>query len=270
MGALENETSLAVACANQGCVIHLAGIAHVGGRKDSQAMEANLFGTQNLLAAAIKGNVGRLIFLSSSLAEAAATGQGDVTAYGESKLLSERLLQEAASAGQIEVSVLRAVNVYGPGMKGNIARMISMIDQGKLPALPKINNRISLVSSQDLAQLLILALESSKTCESPITVTDGQQYSIAEIEQAIYQALGRPNPRWRMPHILVYCASLIAGMISRLTGNGGSISSRTYRNLTSDNLFSNAVAISELGFEPGTTFYQSLPGIVQHIREISQ
>jgi nucleoside-diphosphate-sugar epimerase len=204
------------------------------------------------------------------LAEAAARGQGDVTAYGKSKLKAEQLVQEAVQAGQIDGVILRAVNVYGPGMKGNISRMISLIDKGRLPPLPKINNRISLVSVQDLSQVLLLAIGSTMTIAAPITVTDGEEYSIAEIELAIYQALNRSKPRWHIPHMLLYCASLIAGSVSRLTGGRGSISTRTYRNLTSDNLFSNAEAKTELGFEPSTTLYQSLPVIVEHIRENDQ
>ena len=270
MGSLGDETSLAVACVGMDCVLHLAGMAHAGRALEQQAMDTNLGGTQNLLVAAIKANVGRLVFLSSSLAEAASNERGDITAYGKSKLQAERLLQEAARAGQIEVSILRSVNVYGPGMKGNIARMIAMIEKGRLPPLPKINNKISLVSVQDLASALILAVESTNTCKSPIAVTDGQHYSIAELEQAIYRALGRPKPRWRMPRILVYFASLLAGLISKFTVSGGSISVRTYRNLTSDNLFSNSMAKKELGFEPSTTFYQNLPAMVRWIRDNPQ
>lgn len=270
MGSLENETSLAVACAGQDHIIHLAGIAHVGGGsaiKAKETTQTNLVGTQNLLAAAIKAKVGRFVFLSSSLAAAAAAGQGDITEYGESKFQAEQLLQEAAVAGLIDVAILRAVNVYGPGMKGNISRMISMVDKGKLPPLPKIDNRISLVSAHDLSLALLLALQSTKQKASPFTITDGQQYSISEIEQGIYLALGRSKPRWRTPHMVLYCAASIAGLVSVATGRGGSISSRTYRNLTSENLFSNDLAELELGYEPSTTFYQSLPAIVNSLRE---
>ena len=267
LGSLENETSLAVACAGRDCIIHLAGIAHVGGRLAKQAMECNLTGTQNLLAAAIKANVSRLVFLSSSLAQAAATGVGDVTGYGQTKLQAERLLQEAALAGQIDIAILRAVNVYGPGMKGNINRMISMIDKGRLPPLPEIKNQISLLSSQDLSQALLLAMESAKPIENPITVSDGERYSVAEIEMAIYHTLGRVKPSWRIPHVILYLASLLAGLVSKLSGGHGSISSRTYRNLVSDNLFSNDRAEAELGFKPSATFYQSLPAIIEAMRE---
>jgi nucleoside-diphosphate-sugar epimerase len=266
VGSLENETSLALACAGRDSIIHLAGIAHVGAAQLKQATESNVAGTQNLTAAAIKAKVSRLIFLSSSLAAAAANDHGDVTAYGLSKLQCERLLQEVAVAGQLEVTILRPVNVYGPGMKGNIRRMIALIDKGRLPPLPEINNQISLLSVQDLAQTVILALESSNSFANPITVTDGQQYSIAKIELGIYEALGRVKPSWRTPHMIVYAASVMAGLVSRTLGGSGSISSRTYSNLISDNVFSNEDAVSKLGYQPSATFYQALPEIVQCIR----
>ena len=143
LGSLDNESALAVACDGCNQILHLAGMAHAGKGKANQAVATNLNGTQNLVAAAIKAKVGRLVFLSSSLAEAAASGRGDVTAYGESKLAAEQLLQQAAKQQQIEVVVVRSVNVYGPSMKGNIARMIAMIDKGQMPPLPEINNQIS-------------------------------------------------------------------------------------------------------------------------------
>jgi nucleoside-diphosphate-sugar epimerase len=264
LGALDNESALAVACHGCDQILHLAGMAHVSKSQAKLAVATNLEGTQNLLAAAIKAKVRRLVFLSSSLAEAAASGKGDVTVYGQSKLAAEQLLLRAAQQHQIEVVIVRSVNVYGAGMKGNIARMIVMIDKGRMPPLPEITNQISLVSAVDLAQALLLALNTKQSCHSVITVTDGQQYSIKQIEKSIYHNTGRSIARWRTPAVVLYCAAGVAGLISRITG--GSISLRTYRNLTCDNLFSNDKAKSELGFEPSTTFYESLPEIISTIR----
>jgi len=210
--------------------------------------------------------VSRIVYLSSSLAEAAASGEGDVTAYGESKLQAEELLQGASNEGKIDVVILRAVNVYGPGMKGNIARMISMIDRGRLPPLPRLKNKISLLSADDLAQALLLVLAVRETKQQVYTLTDGKQYSIEDIQSAIYRTLDKPMPSWRTPHMVLYAASLIAGAVSSITGGSGAISTRTYRNLTSNNLFSNERAIADLGFAPSTDFFQQLPKIVKAVR----
>jgi len=270
VGSMQDEASLVAACSCRNQVIHLAGPAHVGNGSEQQAVDTNIQGTRNLLDAAIDAGVSRIVYLSSSLAAAAASGEGDLTAYGESKLQAEELLQSASGEGKIDVVILRAVNVYGPGMKGNIASMISMIDRGRLPPLPRLKNKISLLSVDDLAQALLLVLAVRETKAQAYTLTDGQQYVIEDIEKAIYRALDKPFPVWRTPHMVLYGAALIAGFVSSITSGGGTISSRTYRNLTSDNLFSNERAVADLGFVPSTDFFQQLPAIVKGIRNTAE
>ena len=270
IGSLEDEGSLGEACSGRELVIHLAGLAHAGKGLEHQAMESNFAGTSNLLIAAINARVSRFLYLSSTLAEAAATGEGDVTAYGESKFQAEQLIETASKQGKISSVILRSVNVYGAGMKGNISRMISMIERGRLPPLPEVNNQISLISVDDLAAALLLAMEADESGQKSYTVTDGESYSVAAMERAIYAALGKPFPRWRTPHMVLYGASQIACFVSSITGGSGAISARTYRNLISDNLFSNEKAASELGFKPSTTFYEELPKLIESIRESAE
>jgi nucleoside-diphosphate-sugar epimerase len=105
LGSLQDEASLVAACSGINQIIHLAGLAHVGKGSERQAMDTIIQGTHNLLDAAIDAGVGRIVYLSSSLAEAAASSEGDVTPYGESKLQAEKLLQSASSEGKIEVVI---------------------------------------------------------------------------------------------------------------------------------------------------------------------
>lgn len=264
-GDLTNTASLREACAGMDVVIHLAGLAHVGNGSGSECQKINVDGTRNLIEQALEQKLGRFIFLSSTLAQAAELGVGDITEYGRAKRAAEELLQAAASGSSLDYLILRPVNVYGVGMKGNIASMISMIHRGRLPRLPRLNNQISLLGVDDLAEALILALKAPQLSGKTYTVTDGQQYPIEKIEQAIYQALGKRLPRWRTPAVVLYLASVAAGILSSVRPGGGAISGRTYRNLTSDNLFSNNEICEQLGFKPARTLYQALPTIVEEI-----
>lgn len=265
-GDLSDKQSLLEACVDIDTIIHLAGIAHVssGAQQDEENNSSNVVGSENLLAAALQNKVRRLVFVSSSLAHAAELDSGDVTAYGKGKRATERLLLEAAARGQIEVLVLRPVNVYGVGMKGNIASMISMIQRGRLPRLPALSSRISLVGVDDLATAILLAAKSHHSGKI-YTVTDSQEYPIAAIEEAIYAALGKRLPRLRTPAVILYAASLLAAAVAGLRGRESGISGRTYRNLTTDNLFNNDQLCAELGFEPAQNLYQALPDIVADI-----
>ena len=264
IGDLEDPQSLIEACADTDVVFHLAGMAHVPVGSEQQSHAINVLGTKNLLSAAHEQKVGRIVYLSSSLAHAAEIGSGDVTEYGRQKLAAEKLIEEATARRKLEAVILRAVNVYGVGMKGNIAGMITLIRKGYLPPLPALSSRISLLGVDDLAAAFLLAARTPEAAGKTYTVTDGQTYPIAAIEEAIYRCLNKALPRWRTPAVILYAASAIAGFLPKLVGNEGSISTRTYRNLTADNLFENASICAELGFAPSSNFYQALPGIIEH------
>lgn len=266
LGDLLNVQSLLDACADIDTIFHLAGSAHVNSsvKGRDEAFRTNVVGTENLLKAALKQNVRRVVYLSSSLAQSAEANAGDVTDYGRGKRAAEIALLEAAEQQLIEVAILRPVNVYGVGMKGNIASMISLIHRGRLPRLPALSSNISLLGVEDLASALLLAAGSEQTAKT-YTVTDGQNYPIAAIEEAIYRVLGKRLPRWKTPAVILYAAAAVAGIVTRIAGRESSISSRTYRNLTSDNLFANNEICTELGFQPTQNLYQVLPEIADDI-----
>lgn len=266
-GDLLNQQSLDDACSNQQVVVHLAGTAHVGSREDAESHSSIVVGTKNLLAAAVKQGVKRFIYISSSLAQAAGTGMGDDTTYGRLKKSVEKILLEAHARGEIEVVILRPVNVYGVGMQGNIARMISLIIRKRLPPLPSVDSRISLVGVTDLVHALRLAIDKEQAAGQVYTVTDGQEYKIVDIEQAIYHAIGRRFPRWRTPRVILFAAAFLAGIVAQMLRKGSAIGLRTYRNICQDSLFDNSKICAELGFRPGTTFYQEMPKIVANISQ---
>ena len=271
-GDLLDVASLETACANTDILVHLGGVAHVDNLSEKILQEINVEGTRNILQVAIRNNVSRIILMSSSLASDAEKEKRKITEYGRSKIAAEELVRTAHQQGDIEGVVLRPVNVYGTGMKGNIASMISLIGKGQLPPLPKVETKISLVGIGDLVQAIVLAINNSDAAGQTYYVTDGIRYSIAEIEEAIYRAWGRKIPAWKTPHMLLYGAAGLAGLLTRffmLIGlkrrSAGGISGRTYRNLVTDNLFSNEQLCRELGYKPVCNFYEALPHIVESI-----
>jgi UDP-glucose 4-epimerase len=190
-GDLGDPQSLRRACEGIDTVIHLAGIAHVGSAASAEARAINLDGSLSLLRMAIDAGVRRFVFLSSTLSS------DQSIQYGRDKHAVEEALLAAAAAGSIEVVILRAVNIYGVGMRGNIAAMIRLISSGVLPRLPKLTNRLSLVGVDDVVSALLLAA----TLDSPadpsalmaklairVTLTDGCTYEINAIEKSIYDS----------------------------------------------------------------------------------
>lgn len=265
-GDLGDPQSLRRACEGIDTVIHLAGIAHVGSAASAEARAINLDGSLSLLRMAIDAGVRRFVFLSSTLSS------DQSIQYGRDKHAVEEALLAAAAAGSIEVVILRAVNIYGVGMRGNIAAMIRLISSGVLPRLPKLTNRLSLVGVDDVVSALLLAA----TLDSPadpsvlmaklairVTLTDGCTYEINAIEKSIYDAVERSPSHWRLPVVLLLTASAMAELLEKLRIFRSGIGLRTYRNLTRDNLFDNHSAKAELGFEPSTTFFAQVDKLVR-------
>ena len=265
-GDLGDPQSLRRACEGIDTVIHLAGIAHVGSAASAEARAINLDGSLSLLRMAIDAGVRRFVFLSSTLSS------DQSIQYGRDKHAVEEALLAAAAAGSIEVVILRAVNIYGVGMRGNIAAMIRLISSGVLPRLPKLTNRLSLVGVDDVVSALLLAA----TLDSPadpsvlmaklairVTLTDGCTYEINAIEKSIYDAVERSPSHWRLPVVLLFAASAMAELLEKLRIFRSGIGLRTYRNLTRDNLFDNHSAKAELGFEPSTTFFAQVDKLVR-------
>ena len=265
-GDLGDPQSLRRACEGIDTVIHLAGIAHVGSAASAEARAINLDGSLSLLRMAIDTGVKRFVFLSSTLSS------DQSIQYGRDKHAVEEALLAAAAAGSIEVVILRAVNIYGVGMRGNIAAMIRLISSGVLPRLPKLTNRLSLVGVDDVVSALLLAA----TLDSPsdpsvlmaklairVTLTDGCTYEINAIEESIYDAVERSPSHWRLPVVLLFAASAMAELLEKLRIFRSGIGLRAYRNLTRDNLFDNHSATAELGFEPSTTFFAQIDTLVR-------
>lgn len=268
-GDLSDPHSLRRACEGIDTVIHLAGIAHVGSAASAEARAINLDGSLSLLRMAIDAGVKRFVFLSSTLS------LDQSIQYGRDKHAVEEALLNAAAAGSIEVVILRAVNIYGVGMRGNIAAMIRLISSGVLPPLPKLTNRLSLVGVDDVVSALLLAatLDSPADASHPsvlmaklairVTLTDGCTYELNAIEKSIYDAVERSPSHWRLPVVLLFAASAMAELLEKLRIFRSGIGLRTYRNLTRDNLFDNHSATAELGFEPSTTFFAQIDKLVR-------
>lgn len=266
-----DKRSLLQACSQVRTVIHAAGIAHAGTTDSDLLTKVNVEATRSLAKASQEAGTFQFVYISSTLAQVhdiATASTASADNYGLSKKMGEEALLEFAHEN-FKVSILRPANVYGPGMKGNIASMIRRIHSGSLPSLPLLNNSLSLVSVADLCQAALLAAQSSSASTEIYPVSDGVSYTPNTIEDAIYGALGRKKPGWRTPRMIFYAASLGAEIANDLGVWKNDIGLRTYRNLTGQGV-SQAVTCekitTELGYQPSQTFYDALPSIIEHMK----
>ena len=272
LGNLNDTESLMVACKGVDYVVHAAGLAHADGLKKSELFKANVAGTRNLIRAAQSQRVKRFVYISSSLASDVNQNGTANTAYGQTKLQAEKLAMAAHETGPIEAVIIRPVNVYGIGMKGNIPALIALADRWFLPALPVLNTSVSLISVEDLSRAIYLSINSENAAGKLYTVTDGHSYNINQIEEEIYRILGKKFPFLRLPRLLLYAGFFGVGGINKISSllnlkfpSLSGIRMRTYRNLISTNLFDNSQIVQDLNFRPEVDLYQMLPRIVHSV-----
>lgn len=261
---LSDQAGLDQACVDVDSVFHLAGIAHVSAGSADLHSKVTVEGTANLLESARRTGVRRFIFFSSILA-AALDSPGSPerykTYYAITKHQAEQLILKDGD-GNLETCVLRPANVYGPGMKGNIAGMIRRIRDHRLPPLPNLDNEMFLVSVQDLCEVAILAARNPKAVGQTYVVTDGVSHTPASLEKDIYAALGRNKPAWHSPRLFYYLASLAAHILDKSGVWKNDLGLRTYYNLVESLPISSERTPEELGFQPTRRFPEELPSII--------
>ncbi len=107
-------------------VYHLAAQASVTVSMHDPAhdIDVNVLGSVRVAQAAIEGGVQRLVFISTGGALYGEPDQVPVTeaatpaplsVYGVSKLAAERYLTVLTAAEQVDLSIVRPANIYGPG-----------------------------------------------------------------------------------------------------------------------------------------------------------
>jgi UDP-glucose 4-epimerase len=258
---LLNPASFKELCRGVDTVYHLAAYAHVNQAQTRQLYAINVDGTRHLLEAAIAAGVKQFVYVSSILADPAYDSPR--TAYGDSKCRAEQLLLAAHAAGQIQVSIVRPVNVYGVGMKGNLMTLLTLIRKGVLPPLPDFDQTFSLISVEDLCEGILRAGERQTPEVTMYTLSDGQAYTIKAVEAAIREICGRRQPGWSTPRWMFYSAALTLDILGRLLPLNNAPGLRSYRALARPYSVDSAASWQQLGYNPRFSFYTRLPQIAQ-------
>ena len=217
-------------------VIHLAGFTH-DLRDDVQVeklyRKVNVDATLQLAQLAVQQGVKNFVFVSSVKAGGSAISGRYVTEedqgvpegiYGKTKREAELILLDIGLQSGMQVSIVRPALVYGPGVKGNLRLMLSGIEKGWFPPLPKINNCLSIIHVDDLARVLLIVSDDYRTNGEIYIATDSETYSTREIYEALCALLGKTVPNWSVPKFVFDLLALINPrkryQIEKLFGDG--------------------------------------------------
>lgn len=208
-------------------VIHAAALAHIMRGKAfdplAEYRRVNVEGTLNLARQAVVAGVRRFVFISSIKVNGEATALGHPftaddapapeDAYSFSKAEAEAELKRVANETGMELTIIRPPLIYGPGVKGNFASLISWVRRGlPLPLGAVTRNRRSLVGLDNLVDLILVCAEHPKAARQTFLISDGEDLSTTELLKKIGKALGRPARFIWVPAGLI---SVIAGLVGK-------------------------------------------------------
>ena len=236
VGAIDSETDWADALRGVDVVIHLAARVHV--MKDTAAdplaefLKVNLHGTANLARQAARAGVKRLVYVSSVKVNGERTTEtrpfveSDKPApqdpYGISKMQAEQALHRVARETGLEVVVVRPPLVYGPGVKGNFAQMLSVVARGIPLPLASVHNQRSLLCVGNLVDALIVCATHPAAAGQTYLVSDGEDVSTPDLLRRLGTAMGHPARLFSCPPSFLKFAGRLTGkseQIERLLGS---------------------------------------------------
>ena len=143
-------------------------------------------------------------------------------AYGISKWEAEKGLSEISKQTGLEVVIIRAPLVCGPGVKGNLRSLIKLI-QYRIP-LPfsLIKNQRSLISIDNLVDLIIYCIEDHKISGNTFLVSDEKDISTPDLVRQIASSMGLSARLFPLPLSFLKFFGFILGKkneIDRLIGS---------------------------------------------------
>jgi UDP-glucose 4-epimerase len=184
-------------------VIHLAACSNVmGSEAEVQvACETNVLGTLNVLDAALRAGVGRVVFSSSRevygdqtvFPVSESTPLAPKNLYGASKAAGEAYCAAFRNRG-LDVRVLRLTNVFGPRDTGRVIPLwLERANAGEPLQVFGGKQVLDLLWVEYVVDALLNAA-SLPTLPGPVNVGTGQGIEILELAQRIIEETGSSAP----------------------------------------------------------------------------
>lgn len=233
---LTANTDWSAALSDVKTVIHSAARVHVMNDLSADPLvefrKVNVEGTLNLARQAAAAGVRRFIFISSIKVNGEGTEPGkpytadDIPApsdpYGISKLEAEQGLLRLAAETGMEVTIIRPVLVYGPGVKANFLSMMKWLRKRVPLPLGAIHNKRSLVALDNLVDLVVTCLDHPAAVNQIFLVSDGEDLSTSDLLRRMGKALGKPARLLPVPASWLSLAATLVGkrnVAQRLCGS---------------------------------------------------
>ncbi|MCP4456767.1 MAG: NAD-dependent epimerase/dehydratase family protein [Cytophagales bacterium] len=194
-------------------IIHVAGVTVAKNRAGYS--EGNGTTTANLLFALKEKNIKKFVFISSLAARGPGIDSVDqpVSSYGESKLEAEQLVQNSG----LPFLNVRPTGVYGSG-NYEFLPLFKWAKHGIIISLGNPHRKLSFIHVTDLCELILQGLKRN---EKMVSASDGNTYTLTEVNDTIKQVIGRKwyinisIPNWFFKAMMAYVGVFVSSIFKR-------------------------------------------------------
>ena len=225
VGDIGHSTDFSQALKYKDVVIHLAAKVPDSAGETQPTIETyrnvNVEGTRSLALQAAQAGVKRLVYVSTVKVNGEHTSPGFAfgpncppnpqDAYGLSKLEGENALRAVCLETGLDFVIIRVPLVYGNGMKGNLAKLVNLVDRGWPLPFGRINNRRSLIFVGNLADLISRCIDHPKAANRVLMASDGVDLSTTALIRQIAKAKRKSVRLVPVPSDLVSIIASVTG-----------------------------------------------------------
>lgn len=255
-------------------VFHLAALFRQAGFADAVYEDVNVGGTRNVLEAAKRHGVPRVVHCSTvgvlghienpPADESAPYGPGDV--YQRTKLAGELLALDFGRTNGLPVTVVRPAMIWGEGDR-RMLKLFRGIARRRFPIVGDGRTMFHFVHIDDLCRGFLLAAERERAIGERYIIAGATPVRLEDLAARIAGELGVPPPRLRIPAWPVQALGSLVESICVPLGIEPPIYRRRVDFFTKHRWFSIEKARRELGYEPALTLDEEIRRISRWYRE---
>lgn len=244
-----------------------------------EAWRVNTLGTWRVLDAAVSRGAARVVYLSSVRAFSDLGFPDGVTEdhplrpdgnpYVDTRIAAEQAAMQAHAAGEIDVTVVRPGDVYGPGSRPWTLLPVRMIKANRF-LLPAMGRGIfSPVFVDDLVSGLVLAADREEAAGQVFTLSGGVGVECREFFGHYYRMLGRRGPVVMPTAAALALASAAAG-VNRVRGADDETNTTAVRYFCRTGTYSIDKARSMLGYDPAVDLGEGMRRTEVWLRDVGE
>lgn len=257
--------------ADADCVFHVAADVSSWSKEAERQYQTNVEGTGALLQATLDKQIKRMVHVSSIVAygehegiiddHTPRLGAESWVSYVSTKSYAERKVKEAVDRG-LDAVIVNPTDVLGKYDDQNWVRMIKMVADGSLPAVPPGNGNFA--NGRAVAEGILAAYKHGATGENYIL--GGPYATFHEFLSLAATKLGKPEPKKPMsPALLKMYAGLLEAW-SKTTGKRPSVTKEEAYFACQSYRVNYDRAIKELGYRD-IPLEQSVDESIDYLRE---